>query len=70
MALSEFDLISRYFSHRGARATMWCWGWAMTARCSSARPDSQLVAAIDSLVEDVHFPQAPRPARSVIGRSR
>jgi thiamine-monophosphate kinase len=64
MALSEFDLISRYFSQRGARRGDVVLGVGDDAAVLECPPDSQLVAAIDSLVEDVHFPKGA-PARSI-----
>jgi thiamine-monophosphate kinase len=64
MSLSEFDLISRYFSRRGAPRGDVILGVGDDGAVLECPPDSQLIAAIDSLVEDVHFP-AGSPARSV-----
>jgi thiamine-monophosphate kinase len=64
MALSEFDLISRFFSQRGARRGDVVLGVGDDAALLDCPADSQLVAAIDSLAEDVHFPQGS-PARSI-----
>jgi thiamine-monophosphate kinase len=64
MPLSEFDLISRYFSQRGARRDDVVLGVGDDGAVLECPPGSQLVAAIDSLVEDVHFP-AGSPARSI-----
>jgi thiamine-monophosphate kinase len=64
MALSEFDLISRFFSQRGAQRGDVVLGVGDDAAVLECPPDSQLVAAIDSLVEDVHFPKGS-PARSI-----
>ena len=64
MPLSEFDLISRYFSRRGAPRADVVLGVGDDGAVLECPPDLQLIAAIDSLVEDVHFP-AGSPARSV-----
>src|SRR5580692_927991 len=64
MPLSEFDLITRFFSQRGAARADVVLGVGDDAAVLDCPPDSQLVAAIDSLVEDVHFP-AGSPARSI-----
>jgi thiamine-monophosphate kinase len=64
MALSEFDLIRRYFSHRGAARGDVVLGVGDDGAVLECPPGSQLVAAIDSLVEDVHFPQGS-PAHSI-----
>ncbi|HEY4341833.1 MAG TPA: thiamine-phosphate kinase [Steroidobacteraceae bacterium] len=64
MALSEFDLINRFFSGRGARRDDVVVGVGDDAAVLECPPGSQLVAAIDSLVEDIHFPK-DSPARSI-----
>src|SRR5580704_12512386 len=64
MPLSEFDLIKRFFSRRGAPRSDVVLGVGDDGAVLQCPPDSQLVAAIDSLVEDVHFP-AGSPARSI-----
>jgi thiamine-monophosphate kinase len=64
MPLSEFDLITRFFSGRGAERGDVVLGVGDDGAVLECPPDSQLVAAIDSLVEDVHFP-AGSPARSI-----
>ncbi len=64
MPLSEFELISRYFSRRGAPRSDVVLGVGDDGAVLECPPGSQLIAAIDSLVEDVHFP-AGSPARSV-----
>src|ERR1700733_659566 len=64
MSLSEFDLISRYFSRRGAPRADVVLGVGDDGAVLECPPGLQLIAAIDSLVEDVHFP-AGSPARSV-----
>ncbi len=64
MALSEFDLINRFFSQRGAQRGDVVLGVGDDAAVLECPADSQLVAAIDSLVEDVHFPKGS-PARSI-----
>jgi thiamine-monophosphate kinase len=64
MPLSEFDLITRFFSQRGTARADVALGVGDDAAVLDCPPGSQLVAAIDSLVEDVHFP-AGSPARSI-----
>jgi thiamine-monophosphate kinase len=64
MPLSEFDVISRFFSRCGARRADVVLGVGDDGALLECPPGSQLVAAIDSLVEDVHFP-AGSPARSI-----
>jgi thiamine-monophosphate kinase len=64
MALSEFELISRFFSRVGAQRGDVVLGVGDDAAVLECPPHSQLVAAIDSLVEDVHFPK-DSPARSI-----
>lgn len=64
MPLSESDLITRYFSHRGAARADVIVGVGDDGAVLECPPGSQLVAAIDSLVEDVHFP-AGSPPRSI-----
>jgi thiamine-monophosphate kinase len=64
MPLSEFDLINRYFSRRGALRGDVILGVGDDGAVLECPPDSQLIAAIDSLVEDVHFPTGS-PARSI-----
>lgn len=68
MGLSEFEVIDRYFSRRGAVRADVVLGVGDDAAVLECPPDAQLVAAIDSLVEEVHFP-AGSPARSVGHRS-
>ena len=64
MPLSEFDLISRYFSRCGAARADVVLGVGDDGAVLECPPGAQLVAAIDSLVEAVHFPQGS-PARSI-----
>jgi thiamine-monophosphate kinase len=64
MPLSEFDLITRFFSRCGAPRADVVLGVGDDGAVLECPPGSQLVAAIDSLVEDVHFP-AGSPARSI-----
>jgi thiamine-monophosphate kinase len=64
MALSEFDLISRFFSRRGTQRSDVVVGVGDDGAVLECPPDSQLVAAIDSLVEAVHFPPGS-PPRSI-----
>ena len=64
MALSEFDLIDRYFKGLGARRDDVALGIGDDAALLECAPGEQLVACIDTLVEGVHFP-ADTAARSV-----
>ena len=64
MPLSEFDLISRFFSRTGAARADVVLGVGDDGAVLECPPGAQLVAAIDSLVEDVHFP-AGSPPRSI-----
>jgi thiamine-monophosphate kinase len=64
MALSEFDLISRFFSQLGARRDDVVLGVGDDGAVLECPQGAQLVAAIDSLVEEVHFPKGS-PARSI-----
>lgn len=64
MPLSEFELIERFFSHRGATRSDVILGVGDDGAVLECPPGSQLVAVIDSLVEGVHFP-ATSPARSI-----
>jgi thiamine-monophosphate kinase len=62
MALSEFGLIARYFSDCGARRPDVRLGVGDDAALLASPPGHDLVAAIDTLVEGVHFPQQSPPA--------
>ena len=64
MPLSEFDLIERFFSGRGAARPDVVLGVGDDGALLQCPEGSQLVAAIDSLVEAVHFPKGS-PARSI-----
>jgi thiamine-monophosphate kinase len=64
MPLSEFDLITRFFSRCGAQRADVVLGVGDDGAVLECPPGSQLVAAIDSLVEEVHFP-AGSPPRSI-----
>jgi thiamine-monophosphate kinase len=64
MSLSESELISRFFSRCGAQRSDVVLGVGDDGAVLECPPGSQLVAVLDSLVEDVHFP-AGSPARSV-----
>src|ERR1700729_3776497 len=62
MALSEFELIRKYFSHCGAeRADVWL-GVGDDAALLDSPPGEDLVAAIDTLVAGVHFLPLAAPA--------
>ena len=60
MALSEFDLIDRYFRGSGARRGDVRLGVGDDAALLECPPGSTLVAAVDTLVEGVHFPPGCR----------
>ncbi len=64
MPLSEFDLIRRFFSDCGAQRADVVLGVGDDGAVLECPPGSQLVAAIDTLVEEVHFPKGS-PARSI-----
>lgn len=64
MPLSESDLISRFFSCCGAQRADVVLGVGDDGAVLECPPGSQLVAVLDSLVEDVHFPSGS-PARSI-----
>jgi thiamine-monophosphate kinase len=55
MALGEFDIIARYFTRRSARADVLL-GVGDDAAVLEPPHDRKLVAAMDTLVEGVHFP--------------
>ncbi|HEX7416470.1 MAG TPA: thiamine-phosphate kinase [Steroidobacteraceae bacterium] len=61
MALGEFALIARYFSAVGAARADVRVGVGDDAAVLQCPPDAQLVAAIDTLVEGVHFPAGSAP---------
>ena len=56
MPLSEFDLIDRFFRHAGVRRQDVRLGIGDDAAILESPAGSDLVAAIDTLVEGVHFP--------------
>jgi thiamine-monophosphate kinase len=64
MPLSEFELINRFFSRSGETRTDVVVGVGDDAAVLECPTGTQLVAAIDSLVEAVHFPPQS-PARSI-----
>ncbi len=64
MPLGEFELIDRYFRALGARRPDVEVGVGDDAAVLVTRHGARLVAAIDTLVEGVHFP-AGSPARSI-----
>jgi thiamine-monophosphate kinase len=64
MPLSEFELIRRFFGRCGETRTDVVLGVGDDGAILECPPGSQLVAAIDSLVEAVHFPPGS-PAHSV-----
>ena len=62
MALSEFDLIDRYFRGCGARRTDVRVGVGDDAAILDCPAGAELVAAVDTLVDGVHFPRGSPPA--------
>jgi thiamine-monophosphate kinase len=62
MSLSEFALIDRYFRKAGAMRADVHLGVGDDAALLQSPPGAQLVAAIDTLVEGVHFPLGSPPA--------
>jgi len=64
VSLSEFDLIDRYFRGCGAKRTDVRVGVGDDAAILECPAGAELVAAVDSLVDGVHFPQGS-PAASV-----
>jgi thiamine-monophosphate kinase len=64
MSLSEFALIERYFRKAGAMRADVHLGVGDDAALLQSPPGSQLVAAMDTLVEGVHFPPGS-PAASI-----
>src|ERR1700761_2997062 len=62
MPLSEFALIERYFRKAGAMRSDVQLGVGDDAALLQSPPGAQLVAAIDTLNEGVHFPQGSPPA--------
>jgi thiamine-monophosphate kinase len=62
MPLGEFALIERYFRKAGAMRPDVQLGVGDDAALLQSPPGSQLVAAIDTLNEGVHFPQGSPPA--------
>jgi thiamine-monophosphate kinase len=61
MALSEFALIERYFRGRGAERADVTLGVGDDAALMRVPPGCELVAATDTLVAGVHFPQDSPP---------
>ena len=62
MSLSEFELIERYFRKAGAMRADVQLGVGDDAALLQNPPGAQLVAAMDTLVEGVHFPRGSPPA--------
>ena len=62
MSLSEFELIERYFRKAGAMRSDVHLGVGDDAALLQSPPGAQLVAAMDTLVEGVHFPPGSPPA--------
>src|ERR1700730_13533414 len=62
MSLSEFALIERYFRKAGAMRSDVDVGVGDDAALLQTPPGAQLVAAVDTLVEGVHFPRGSPPA--------
>lgn len=57
MALSEFDIIRRYFAAAGARRADVAVGIGDDAAVVEVPADRQLVLAMDTMVSGVHFPE-------------
>src|ERR1700752_418863 len=64
MPLTEFELIDRYFRDCGARRSDVLAGIGDDAALLTVPPGTELVAATDTLVAGVHFPEGS-PAASV-----
>src|SRR3979409_1216541 len=62
MPLSEFALIERYFRVCGAQRPDVLAGIGDDAALLAVAPDAELVAATDTLVAGVHFPNGSPPA--------
>ena len=62
MPLTEFELIERYFRDCGAARSDVVAGVGDDAALLVPSPDSELVAATDTLVAGVHFPEGSPPA--------
>lgn len=62
MSLSEFDLIDRFFRGCGARRIDVRVGVGDDAAILECPAGAELVAAVDSLVDGVHFPHGSPPA--------
>src|SRR5580704_2036148 len=62
MSLSEFALIERFFRKAGAMRADVHLGVGDDAALLQSPPGAQLVAAMDTLVEGVHFPRGSPPA--------
>jgi thiamine-monophosphate kinase len=62
MALSEFDLIERYFRNCGAKRADVRVGVGDDAAILECPAGAELVAAVDTLVDGVHFPHGSPPA--------
>ncbi|EQD59183.1 Thiamine-monophosphate kinase [mine drainage metagenome] len=70
MPLSEFELIERYFRGCGQRREDVIIGVGDDAAVLRCPAGAQLAVAVDTLVEDVHFPRAVPRNPSATGRSR
>ena len=62
MSLSEFDLIERYFRGCGAKRADVRVGVGDDAAILECPAGAELVAAVDTLVDGVHFPHGSAPA--------
>lgn len=62
MSLSEFSLIDRFFSAQATMRDDVVVGIGDDAAVLNVPPDQQLVAAVDTLVADVHFPASASAA--------
>ncbi len=62
MALSEFEIIDRFFAARATGRTDVALGIGDDAAVLNVSPGMQLVVAVDGLIEGVHFPVGTDPA--------
>lgn len=61
MSLGEFDIIARYFAHRGPRRDVLL-GIGDDAAVLDVRQDRKLVVALDTIVDGIHFPSGTAAA--------
>jgi len=61
MSITEFDVIANYFSQDFPKRPDVILGVGDDAALCTMPPDKQLVIAVDTLIETVHFPKKTRP---------